>query len=184
MQSAQQKLVSPLINILFSKSDSRLRNDPFDNTPHSKERSSAAEMRYNRRYQSPTVIDDPRFNRRDPLPFRRMISNDYRQYRSAVNDARTPTRYSSFEESKNRRPQSNSYDYKSNKYRKISSDKRPVSSKNLYGLEHMDRIRSMSREKLNRYNQIGTGNPNRIPTYGRITTRPSEAPKKKGRLGT
>lgn len=111
-----------------------------------------------------------------------MISNDYRQYRTTVNENRAPTRYSGFEEPKTRRSQGNAQDYKPNKSRKTNADKRPSSTKNLYGLDYFERLRNLSRDDVNRYNPIGSGPASR-PTISRIITRPSEAPKKKGRHG-
>lgn len=136
-------------------------------------------MRYSRRYSRPTTINDERL-RRDPLPFRRMITSDYRQFRNQANDVQNSNVN---EESNQRYRRSVNNEHKAKKERKTSSEKRRSSSKNVYD-QHYERLREMSRDHSNKYSQAGAGPSHRSSAlYGRPMASPPSSHKRKGRLG-
>lgn len=136
-------------------------------------------MRYYHRYSRPTTINDERV-RRDPLPFRRMITHDYRQFRNQAHEVHN-SNVNVESNQRNRRSANN--EHKAKKERKSSSEKRRASSKNVYD-QHYERLKEMSRDHSNKYSQAGAGASNRNSAlYGRPVASPPSSHKKKGRLG-
>lgn len=144
----------------------------YSDQRHLERNNSINEVRYSRRYRRPTTINDERL-RRDPLPFRRMITNDYRQFRNQPIE----------EESNQRNRRTVNNEQRAKKERKNSSEKRRSSSKNAYD-QHYERLKEMSREHPNKYSQAGAGPSYRSSAlYGRPMASPPSSHKKKGRLG-
>ncbi|KAH8418094.1 hypothetical protein KR222_011746 [Zaprionus bogoriensis] len=156
-------------------------------TPVGQRLSSADQRPPQRRGQSSGAYDDPRYSRRDPMAFRRMISNEYRQYRTPPTSDTRPSsnRYATYfgDESRYRRPQGYSNEPKTHKNRKTSAEKRPSNPRSYFAMDHFDRLRSISREHINRLPISAAGPSHRSnPPYGRPMPGATENPKKKGRI--